>query len=89
MGGNFNTQWMSFKEVRDQNLGHSERGDYFQACGTVLLLRSENMVYKACPLEECNKKVIDMENGMFRCEKCCREYPNFKYRLLGSVNIFQ
>ncbi|KRT83138.1 hypothetical protein AMK59_3541, partial [Oryctes borbonicus] len=85
LGGNFNTQWMSFKEVRDQNLGNSERGDYFQVCATVLLLRSENMVYKACPLEECNKKVVDMENGMFRCEKCCREYPNFKYRLIGRV----
>ncbi|GJQ76792.1 hypothetical protein Trydic_g15003 [Trypoxylus dichotomus] len=87
MGGNFNTQWMNFREVRDQNLGQSDRGDYFQVCATVLLLRSENMVYKACPLEECNKKVVDMENGMFRCEKCCREYPNFKYRLLGRVNV--
>ncbi|KAI4471655.1 replication factor a 1 rfa1 [Holotrichia oblita] len=86
-GGNFDAQWMNFKEVREQNLGHSERGDYFQVCATILLLRSESILYKACPVEECNKKVVDMENGMFRCEKCCREYPNFKYRLLGSVNV--
>ncbi|KAI4471650.1 replication factor a 1 rfa1 [Holotrichia oblita] len=25
-GGNFDTPWMNFKEVREQNLGHSERG---------------------------------------------------------------
>ncbi|KAI4471648.1 replication factor a 1 rfa1 [Holotrichia oblita] len=86
-GGNFDTPWMNFKEVREQNLGHSESGDYFQVCATILLLRSENLLYKACPVEECNKKVIDMENGMFRCEKCCRESPNFKYRLLGNVNV--
>lgn len=26
--GNFNTPWMSFKEVQDQNLGHGDRGNY-------------------------------------------------------------
>lgn len=35
-------------------------------------------------------QVIDQNNGMYRCEKCNREYPNFKYRLLLSVsNEFQ
>lgn len=24
--GNFNTPWMSFKEVQDQNLGNAEKG---------------------------------------------------------------
>jgi len=24
---------------------------------------------------------------MYRCVKCNREYPNFKYRLLGSMNV--
>lgn len=76
---------MSFREVTENGLGDSERGHYFQAVATVLLVRSENCVYKACPSEECNKKVVDMENGMYRCEKCNRDYPNFKYRLLASV----
>jgi hypothetical protein len=31
-------------------------------------------------------QVIDQNNGMYRCEKCNREYPNFKYRLLLSVS---
>ncbi|KAG5891263.1 hypothetical protein JTB14_019670 [Gonioctena quinquepunctata] len=76
-----------FKEVQDQNLGNAERGDYYQVMGTILLVRSENAMYKACPTPECNKKVIDLENGMYRCEKCNREFPNFKYRLLASMNI--
>ncbi|RZB40475.1 replication protein A 70 kDa DNA-binding subunit [Asbolus verrucosus] len=87
IGGGFQTSWMSFKEVQEQGLGQSEKGDYYQTMGTILLIRSENSVYKACPTAECNKKVVDLENGMYRCEKCNREYPNFKYRLLVSMNI--
>ncbi|CAG9818455.1 unnamed protein product [Phaedon cochleariae] len=85
--GGFNTPWMSFKEVQDQNLGNADKGDYYQVMGTILLIRSENAMYKACPTPECNKKVIDLENGMYRCEKCNREFPNFKYRLLASMNV--
>ncbi|KAJ8958164.1 hypothetical protein NQ318_006103 [Aromia moschata] len=85
--GSLSTTWMSFSEVQDQGLGKAERGDYYQVMGTILLMRSENLMYKACPTEDCNKKVIDLENGMYRCEKCNREFPNFKYRLLASMNV--
>ncbi|XP_018574321.1 replication protein A 70 kDa DNA-binding subunit [Anoplophora glabripennis] len=85
--GNFSAPWMSFKEVTDQGLGNGERGDYYQVMGTILLIRTENAIYKACPTPDCNKKIIDMENQMYRCEKCNREFPNFKYRLLASMNV--
>ncbi|XP_011879704.1 PREDICTED: replication protein A 70 kDa DNA-binding subunit-like isoform X2 [Vollenhovia emeryi] len=32
-------------------------------------------------------KMIDQSTGVFRCEKCNKEYPNFSYRLLASMNI--
>lgn len=76
---------MCFKEVKERDLGNSEKGDFFQTMATILLVRGENCFYKACPTEECNKKVTDFENGTYRCEKCNKEYPNFKYRLLCSV----
>lgn len=85
--GNLQTQWLSFKEVADQNVGHSEIG-YFQNKATILLFRSENCLYKACPVEECKRKIIDMENGLYHCEKCNRNYPRFLYRLIGSVCNF-
>lgn len=86
-GGNFQANWMSFKEVQDSGLGNSDKGDYFQTKATIVLMKTENCLYKACPSDQCNKKVVDMENGMYRCEKCNREYPNFKYRLLLSMNL--
>ncbi|XP_056629805.1 replication protein A 70 kDa DNA-binding subunit [Diorhabda sublineata] len=85
--GNFSTNWMTFKEVKDQKLGSSDKGDYYQAKATILLVKAENIIYKACPTAECNKKIIDLENSMYRCEKCNREFPNFKYRLLASMNV--
>lgn len=43
-------------------------------------------MYQACPSQDCNKKVIDQQNGLYRCEKCDREFPNFKYRLMLLVS---
>ena len=39
---------------------------------------------QACPGPDCKKKVTE-DNGGYRCEKCDRVYPDFKYRLLLSV----
>ncbi|PSN38056.1 Replication protein A 70 kDa DNA-binding subunit [Blattella germanica] len=84
VGGSSN--WMSLKDAQDQ-LGCGDKPDYYSCVATIFILRSENSLYKACPTEECNKKVIDQNNGMFRCEKCNREYPNFKYRLLLLASL--
>jgi hypothetical protein len=38
-------------------LGCGDKPDYFTAVATVLIVRSQNSLYKACPTAECNKKV--------------------------------
>ncbi|KAB0796289.1 hypothetical protein PPYR_10350 [Photinus pyralis] len=86
-GGGSQTQWINVKDVQEMGMGQGDKGDYFQVVGTILLYRSENGIYKACPKEDCKKKAADQGNGMYRCDKCNREYPNFKYLLLGSANI--
>ena len=42
---------------------------------------------KACPSAECNKKVIEEGHGAYRCEKCNKTYPDFKYRLMLLVSV--
>lgn len=86
-GGGGNTNWKTLAEVKSENLGHGEKADYFTSVSTIVYLRKENCMYQACPSPECNKKVIDQQNGLFRCEKCDKEFPNFKYRLILSANI--
>ncbi|XP_076002199.1 replication protein A 70 kDa DNA-binding subunit [Genypterus blacodes] len=86
-GGGGNTNWKTLADVKTEHLGHGEKADYFSCTATVVYLRKENCLYQACPSQDCNKKVVDQNNGMFRCEKCDKEFPNFKYRLILSANI--
>ncbi|XP_068173511.1 replication protein A 70 kDa DNA-binding subunit [Antennarius striatus] len=85
--GGGNTNWKTLSDVKTEHLGHGEKADYYTCIATIVYLRKENCLYQACPSQECNKKVIDQQNGMFRCEKCDKEFPNFKYRLILSANI--
>lgn len=85
--GGSNTNWKTLYEAKSENLGQGDKADYFSTVATVVFLRKENCMYQACPTQDCNKKVIDQQNGLYRCEKCDREFPNFKYRMILSVNI--
>uniref|UniRef100_A0A672GWM7 Replication protein A subunit n=1 Tax=Salarias fasciatus TaxID=181472 RepID=A0A672GWM7_SALFA len=85
-GGGGNTNWKTLTDVKTEHLGHGEKADYYSCIATIVYLRKENCLYQACPSQDCNKKVVDQQNGMFRCEKCDREFPNFKYRLILSVS---
>lgn len=88
--GSMVTEWMTFAETKENNLGNGDKPDYFQTKAAVLIVKSNNSVYKACPQPDCNKKAIDQENGNYRCEKCNSDFPNFKYRLMLQVrfNLF-
>nr|XP_055114400.1 replication protein A 70 kDa DNA-binding subunit isoform X3 [Symphalangus syndactylus] len=85
--GGANTNWKTLYEVKSENLGQGDKPDYFSSVATVVYLRKENCMYQACPTQDCNKKVIDQQNGLYRCEKCDTEFPSFKYRMILSVNI--
>ncbi|XP_029303122.1 replication protein A 70 kDa DNA-binding subunit [Cottoperca gobio] len=86
-GGGGNTNWKTLADVKTEHLGHGDKADYYTCIATIVYLRKENCLYQACPSQDCNKKVVDQHNGMFRCEKCDKEFPNFKYRLILSANI--
>ncbi|CAH0398399.1 unnamed protein product [Chilo suppressalis] len=80
-------EWLSFSDAEARQLGSGEKGDYYSLLGVLTFTFSDNAVYKACPQEQCNKKLVDQDNGLFRCEKCNREYPNYKHRLLLGANV--
>ncbi|KAM6960970.1 replication protein A 70 kDa DNA-binding subunit [Aplochiton taeniatus] len=86
-GGGGDPNWKNLADIKTEHLGHGDKGDYYTCIATIVYLKKENCLYQACPNQECNKKVVDQHNGMFRCEKCDKEFPNFKYRLILSANI--
>ncbi|XP_046966366.1 replication protein A 70 kDa DNA-binding subunit-like isoform X3 [Vanessa cardui] len=76
------TEWITLKEAQTRRTRCADKSEYYNLLGVIIYTLSDNVVYKACPQENCNKKLENIENGMFLCKKCGKEYPNFKYRLL-------
>uniref|UniRef100_A0A1B6CV81 Replication protein A subunit n=1 Tax=Clastoptera arizonana TaxID=38151 RepID=A0A1B6CV81_9HEMI len=84
-GGNY--KCITLQEAKDSQLGGGDKPDYYSTIATLVHVRTENCLYKACPQPTCQKKVIDQNTGMYRCEKCNREYDSYKWRLLVSVQL--
>lgn len=61
--GNSSHEWLTFREATRKNLGNGDKADFFQNKSTITLVGSTSMLYKACPQENCNKKVVELENG--------------------------
>ncbi|KAK6639757.1 hypothetical protein RUM43_008032 [Polyplax serrata] len=86
-GSGSNTNFVLLGDLTSRGLGLADKADYFSDVVTVLMAKQENCIYKACPVEDCKKKIIDLNNGVYRCEKCNREHTTFKYRMLLSAQV--
>ncbi|KAG0654987.1 Replication factor A protein 1 [Monosporozyma unispora] len=69
------------------NLGRSEKGDYFSVKAVVSFLKADKFAYPACSNENCNKKVIQQGDDTWRCEKCetNNAAPQWRYMLTISA----
>ncbi|VDP15091.1 unnamed protein product [Soboliphyme baturini] len=72
-------------QAETERLGSGDKADYFGVKAMVIGVKRDSCLYQACPTADCKKKVYDENNGMYRCEKCNKHYPNFKWRMLLSV----
>ncbi|SLM39557.1 replication factor a rfa1 [Lasallia pustulata] len=74
-------------QVKEENLGMSETTDYFTTKATIIYVRQDNVAYPACLNEGCNKKVVEVDPGQWRCEKCDKTHSKPEYRYIMSVNV--
>lgn len=62
-------------QAKDEQLGMSDKTDYFTSSATIVFVKQETFAYPACANPDgCNKKVQDDGSG-WRCEKCDRTWP--------------
>lgn len=80
-------QYKTLDFLKDDKLIVSDKPEYLTSKVTILYARKENSMYQACAGENCNKKVVDQNDGTFRCEKCQKSYDTFNWRLILSLNI--
>lgn len=57
-GGDFNVPLYTFQEATEARLGERlDLVDSYKVVATINLIRVENSIYKACPIDICKKKV--------------------------------
>lgn len=80
-------EYKSIAQVRDENLGMSDDTDWFSVKATIIYVKNDNNYYPACLSEGCNKKVVEINPGEWRCEKCDKTHDRPEYRYILSVNV--
>ncbi|KAF2218452.1 replication factor-A C terminal domain-containing protein [Elsinoe ampelina] len=65
----------------------SEEADYFHLKATIVFVKQDSFAYPACLTPECNKKVIEVDPGEWRCEKCDKSHPKPDYRYVMQLNV--
>ncbi|KAI9462214.1 hypothetical protein HD554DRAFT_2289372 [Boletus coccyginus] len=73
-------------DVKESQLGMSDKADFFSVRATVMHIKSENIAYPACPTQGCSKKVTDLGDG-WRCEKCDKSFERPEYRYIMSMAV--
>lgn len=77
----------TLKEVKQDLKGSTASGPakYYTLEAYLVDLKADNVVYKAC--STCNRKVVELTNAGYRCEKCSQTTDNFTWRyiLRGAI----
>lgn len=80
-------EFKTFSDINSADIEDADRVEYFTTKASVVMVNKDKCMYRSCPSEACFKKVNDLESGLFKCDKCDREYDSFKWTLLLSLNL--
>ena len=76
----------TISQVKEENLGLDEQA-FYTIKATIVFAKQDNFCYPACLSQGCNKKVTDMGDGTWRCEKCDVAHDKPEYRYILSINV--
>ncbi|KAL0074868.1 putative replication factor-A protein 1 [Phycomyces blakesleeanus] len=83
-GGQGSNKKVSLLQAKRDNLGGSERPEFFTTRATVVYIKPENVAYPACPA--CKKKTSNIGDG-WRCEKCEKVFASPDWRYILTLRI--
>lgn len=76
----------TISQVKEENLG-MEGDAYYSIKATIVFTKQDNFCYPACNSPNCNKKVTQVGDGTWMCEKCQKSQDKPEYRYIMSVNV--
>ncbi|CAH8358466.1 unnamed protein product [Eruca vesicaria subsp. sativa] len=78
-------------QIKDENLGTSEKPDWITVSATISFMKVDNFCYTACPImngdRQCSKKVINNGDGTWRCERCDQSVGECDYRYILQLQL--
>lgn len=84
-------------QAQEENLGVNEQPDFFSVKATINFFKTDTFCYPACTNEiknqatgnvnTCNRKIVDQNDGTWRCEKCDINYNEPFYRYILNCSI--
>lgn len=80
-------KYKTIAQVTDEEIGMTDTPEYFNLKATIVYVKHDNFAYPACSSENCNKKVVEVNPGEWRCEKCDVTHPKPEYRYIMSCNV--
>lgn len=80
-------EYKTIAQIREENIGMSDNAEYFTLKATIIYIKQDSPAYPACLSEGCNKKVVEVDPGQWRCEKCDKTHPKPEYRYMMSLNV--
>ncbi|CCE65289.1 hypothetical protein TPHA_0K01560 [Tetrapisispora phaffii CBS 4417] len=83
----FISERTTIAKAQADNLGRSEKGDYFSVKASISFLKVDNFAYPACSSDDCNKKVLENPDGTWRCERCNKNQESPEYRYMLTISI--
>ncbi|CAF1562798.1 unnamed protein product [Rotaria magnacalcarata] len=85
--GNQQAPFKTLAQITAEGIGLNDKPDYINVKCIITLIKKDSVVYMMCPQEKCGKKVIDENNGSFRCEKCNKTYSSYKWSYMLAAEI--
>ncbi|KAI9681120.1 MAG: Replication factor A protein 1 [Caeruleum heppii] len=85
-GGRKDT-FKTISRIQEENTGMSETAEYFSLKATIIYVKQDTVSYPACLSEGCNKKVVEVDPGQWRCERCDKTHPKPEHRYIMSINV--
>ena len=81
---NVGSELISLTEVKQsfQSNNIADSVKYFTVEASIITIKAENIMYRACPSESCRRKVVEepTNSGEYKCSKCDKKFPNFTWR---------
>lgn len=77
--------WKCLEQIRNEHIGMNDKADYITVTAMITNIKKETALYMACPTQNCNKKVVDLKDGNYKCEKCNQEFSYFKWCMILHV----